>query len=896
MHPPRLAPWLARFAAAVGGGCLQVSGALAAAPAAALPANAERLAAAPFAGQIDAANFARIAVRGTHAIGGIGDWALGNGTVCATISNPDHETYLSTRGGVLVDLGHCGRADDMWNAVHPLFNMSKDQVMPVDTVRAESDAGSARLVATGTRNGIEIRTVYRLDRDRPAQLRIDTTLTRTEADSTRLFLFGLLGLHPNRSLTPFSLSHADPAHNTGFVHPSIDTNSIRSVIAAMQPNEWQVLVGSPNTAPISYAWGVTAAEHIDAQGHTSRLPLFAFNSADVTMFGVFSAPLLYTRASLSKGPGLIEFAQTPWLDLAPRETLHIEQRILLGERADVASVADRLYDGNWLTGRIDKPRSLAVHIDSEDGTPLTMVVPEADGSFAARLPAGTTKAQLRIAGNGVATIRRHVAVDQPRTDIGTLEIPLPSIVVLPRGTAMKIVFKGIDGTPDPLLFDDGRNFSVGGRPFHNSHVHNSVALAGIDADPRHIALTAGRYRVFAMRGPFFSVEETVLEALPKAVHYLGIQAPQRVVDTTGWLSADLHVHSGYSFDSDLAPQQRLIQFAAQGADVMVPSEHNLAIDYRPLLAALGLQQRLAVIGGSELTGMAHGPNAPRTMGHANVFPLVAQADAFLGGTLPHEDRALGDVIGTYKTANPLAFFQLNHPRTTDRDADMAYFNHLTSGEYGFDPQQMLGHKHNSSMLTRRRNGYRDIDFDGMELLNGSTLDAYEVVRADWFSLLRQGFIKVGTANSDSHAAHDLVALPRNLVKFETSDLAGLDTNTFVAAIKSGKVVGSTGPLLDMKLNDTGLGEVFHGNSGILTVRVDAAPWVSVEKLDIYVNGKRWQSVDVHAGETHDVAMTFSEPSFITAEVHGTPGEIYRAVAPGLVPMAFTNPIFVLPEK
>jgi hypothetical protein len=135
-----------------------------------------------------------------------------------------------------------------------------------------------------------------------------------------------------------------------------------------------------------------------------------------------------------------------------------------------------------------------------------------------------------------------------------------------------------------------------------------------------------------------------------------------------------------------------------------------------------------------------------------------------------------------------------------------------------------------------------------------------------------------------------------MVRFDAPDLAAFDTQSFVAAVKAGKLVGSTGPLLDMQLNDVGIGGVLHGNSGTLTVRVAAAPWVDVNTLDIYVNGKRWPSVEIRAAGTHTVPMKFTAPSFVTAEVRGTPGDVYRIVAPGFVPMAFTNPIFVLPEE
>jgi hypothetical protein len=851
---------------------------------------------APFAEQIDNDNFAKVAVRGLHAIGGNGDWALGNGVLCATVSAVDHETYLSAHGGVLIDIGHCGRADDLWNAVHPLFNMSKDQVMHYDKVTAQHDAKSASLTATGAAHGVNIRSVYSVDIEHPTLLRIDMTLTRAQKSSTRLFLFGLLGLHPNRTLSPFSLSLPMPQYNTGFAHPPLDTNNIRSVINAMAPSEWQILVGSPNTSPISYGWGIVNAERIDTDGKKIPLPLFAFNSQDITMVGAFSSPLLFG----SDKPGLLEFMQTLWMDLAVGETLHIEQQILLGERADVANIADRLYTGNWLRGRIDKARDLTIHIDNEAGLPLTATTLNEDGSFAARLPAGIGKVRLRIAGNGIAVSEQSFAIERADTDIGALTIPRPSTIVLPRGNAMQIIFKGIDGTRDPMLFDDGRNFRVGERYFYSGMSSNRVSLAGIDADIRHIALQPGRYRVLATRGPFYSVTETTLEALTGAVQYLAIDAPQRAVNTAGWIGADFHVHSGYSFDADLPPQQRLLQFVAQGAELMVSTEHNRSVDYRPWLEALGLQQRIAVIGGSELTGLAHTPNAPHTMGHANVFPLSTKTNEFLEGTPSRENRALGEVIGNYKTAYPLSFFQLNHPRTGDRDVDMAYFNHLDTGAFAFDPMQPLAHIHNSTLLKKRSLGYRDIDFDGMELLNGSALDMYETVRTDWFALLRQGFIKIGTANSDAHSAAELVALPRNLVKFSAPDLAHLDTNAFIAAVKAGKLVGSTGPLLDMTLTDekfgsAGLGDIFRGDRGTLSVSVEAARWIAVDSLSIYVNGKLWQSVPISAGEKREFTMTFTGSSFITAEVHGTPTAQYRDIAPGFSPMAFTNPIFVLPR-
>ncbi len=62
--------------------------------------------------QITKENAASTIAGGTVAVGGIDDWALQNGEICAVIADPSHATDAATTGGALIDLGLCGRADD----------------------------------------------------------------------------------------------------------------------------------------------------------------------------------------------------------------------------------------------------------------------------------------------------------------------------------------------------------------------------------------------------------------------------------------------------------------------------------------------------------------------------------------------------------------------------------------------------------------------------------------------------------------------------------------------------------------------------------------------------------------------------------------------------------------
>ena len=73
----------------------------------------------------------------------------------------------------------------------------------------------------------------------------------------------------------------------------------------------------------------------------------------------------------------------------------------------------------------------------------------------------------------------------------------------------------------------------------------------VRASPALLAMLGSAARLEQASAGFFN------PAIGGAVQFLGIDIPQRAVDTAGWLGADFHVHSGYSFDSDLPPQQRL---------------------------------------------------------------------------------------------------------------------------------------------------------------------------------------------------------------------------------------------------------------------------------------------------------------------------------------------------
>src|SRR5262249_32796898 len=130
-----------------------------------------------------------------------------------------------------------------------------------------------------------------------------------------------------------------------------------------------------------------------------------------------------------------------------------------------------------------------------------------------------------------------------------------------------------------------------------------------DAD---IRVPVGTYDVWVSHGPEwdFARERVTIRA--------GAETEARVklhdvVETPGWISADLHVHSAASLDSRVPMRDRVFQFVADGVDLIVSTDHNIVADYAPVIAELGVGDLLASTPGDEIT--------TRQWGHFGAFPL-----------------------------------------------------------------------------------------------------------------------------------------------------------------------------------------------------------------------------------------------------------------------------------
>jgi hypothetical protein len=865
---------------------LQVAALIVASILAAQPAAAQLV-----AERITPENAARLQLAGPDADGGTSDFALQNGTLCAVIADAAHEAPISPQGGGLLDLVRCGNANDQWSALVPLVNLSRANVVPVTELRSERDERSARVIASGVRPGLRMRTVYALDLRAPDVLSITTELERSEGGE-RMFAFGEVAFHAVGQLRPFSLLRRDLEQSVGFAHPSGDPSSPLTMLRGIVAADAHVLVGGDEIAPgLSYGIALERAELRRAHGEAEPVATFSITGESFTMTGVFARP--FWVGGGEGAPGLLELAQLPLMDLDPGDVLVLERSIRVGERADVASVSDAWFAGGaLLSGRVDDPAA-RIHIATATGAPVSELRPAADGAFSLRLPPGAYR--LRALAPGGRELLREIALGGAPLALDPIRLGEAAHVTLPQGETLRLVFVGQGDTPDPRFGDDLLGFRVNGEEIPPGALVNALSLAGVPDEPREVTLAPGRYRVLATRGPEYGISETQLTLAAGERATLAIEAPKRVLETPGWIGADFHVHSAESFDTSWPLAHQLAAFAANGSEVLVSTEHDRVHDPRPTLAALGLGDRLVAITGVEVTTAFTGGDAPYSIGHFNAYPMREDPLAFRGGAPRAEGRRLRAVLGDLGRGAGAPFVQMNHPRGHEQHKleDGSYFSHLAVAGEAYEPTRGLDAEPNRVLAERDpATGLRDLDYDGVELLNGPSLPRYQLTRADWLSLLLQGIVHVGVGNSDSHRAGELPGLPRTYVAVESDTIAGFDEAALFAALRRGRAFATSGPLLDVRLGASGPGERFSGREGTLHVRVDAAPWVPVDHLLVHRDAEIVASRSITRGETLELPITFERDGFLVVEVAGTPDATWSALAPGFTPLAVANPIFV----
>lgn len=848
-------------------------------------------------------NVAELQHHGPDSWGGIGDWHLSNGTICAIISDVDHESDLSAKGGVLIDLGLCGREDDQWVSAQDLIGGSRKSPMEYDTIIPATGKDSASIYAFGESGGLVIETRYTVNLEQPQRLFVSKRLYLRNKDSRTFGVYTPITFNYH-SMETFLLSSSDPSKSNGFQQEEFSRRGPAAFSTAARDVDTIIMLGPHDSVvPVSYGWRLKSVDLLE-NGKREPLPRFALADWGAAAFLLVTDDFLLGR---SNKLGLLQLLQVAMMELEAGQELRLEEEILVGRRGDVASITDQLFaDAPVVTGSAPGEDGV-IHVERADGAPFTHYRPGLDGKFSFRAPPGFYT--LRAVRPGGVEVTREFEVTESGADLSPIDLAEPARVTLPRGEPMRLVFKGLEGTPDPNFEDPLTGFSVTDDEGVYTHAKvPAVFLAGVESDRKSVAIEPGKYRVYATRGPEYSLETAEIAVSEGENVLLVIETPRRVVETPGYIAADLHVHSGPSMDNSFSTIERVRTFVAEHGEVLVASEHETLYDFAPLVAEMGVGDRIVTINGTEMTSEVPHVRTPHTTGHANFFPMEIRSHLFRKGVPMNEGRRMREILDAVRADFPDLVTQLNHARDSLRLSgqvggdyheiinNQAYLDHMGPAAHPYNPDEPLTSEPNNTLIEPDPvTGTRDLDFDAMEIMNGEhehRPDRVEALRRDWTSFLLQGERLTGTANSDSHGKRQQVALPRNMVAVPDDRIEAFDVDAFCAAIKTGNVYGTTGPLLEVSLSDTPMGGMHTGETGALKVRVQTADWIDAGTLRVYVNGDTVYEGPVSEDGHFTTELDFDRDAFVLLDVEGEAGEDYRSVYPGFIPYAFSNPIYV----
>jgi hypothetical protein len=507
------------------------------------------------------------------------------------------------------------------------------------------------------------------------------------------------------------------------------------------------------------------------------------------------------------------------------------------------------------------------------------------------------------------------------TAVPDVTFQAPAWLVFERGFSDggpgRIIVEGVGGTPDPVFEPELLDFRIDGRPGKSGTDTRELHFIGDTSDPTRVAVPPGSYRLTATRGLDHDIATLEVDAAgPGAEVPVPPFSLQRVVALRGIVSADLHVHAQASDDSGTTNESRLRSFVAEGLDVIVTTDHDHLGFFEPALDALGLRGRIRVIQGVEISSSAPSPAAPFTIGHHNAWPISYDPLAHRQGAPPSQNVGVADLYASLRDGYAADVIQLNHPRDKEGGSvdPGAFFSHLGTAGVSYEPTRSIEAEPNARLLERGADGStRPVDFDAIELMNGRSFEEYRLVRRDWYSLLRQGLLRTGTANSDTHGPDQPAGYPRNFVYLDLAE-SDWDVGRWNEAIRQGRSFGTNGPLIAaFTANGGRMGDLVAAPGGRVMVElgVAAAPWVPVDEVRLLVNGevtRRYREPELAPEEVVRVRerfeMVLDADAFVTLEA-GVPldtdqrlwaeerGGVYsRVIAPGFVPTAFANPIFL----
>jgi hypothetical protein len=378
------------------------------------------------------------------------------------------------------------------------------------------------------------------------------------------------------------------------------------------------------------------------------------------------------------------------------------------------------------------------------------------------------------------------------------------------------------------------------------------------------------YHVFVSRGSEYSAFRTASPITVAAGSTTVVNAQiARVLDTSGFVSSDFHVHGIRSADSRVSDLHRVQSYSAEGVENVIMTDHHVHTDLRPAIADAGLGAFLTATVGEEITSFDYG--------HWNAYPLLIDpssphatysADGSIqlsGGSTdwaqaapPGQDFPVHGALN----ATPAEVVALATAGALSTPDTTIQINHVSSH---FQPLKI------DTSLVPPRDLMTDLErarrrlpstaavpnlfqhYPALELWNGDARShqaEFLVQRIGiWMNHLNQGLRTTFIADTDSHHFTNLnTAGARTWTASPTDAPAAIDGADVAAAVVTGRAVGGQGVYVQTRLLATdGSGDAadlsLAGDTAmtdatgnvVLEIQVQSPAWARWDRVEVYAN-------------------------------------------------------------
>lgn len=424
--------------------------------------------------------------------------------------------------------------------------------------------------------------------------------------------------------------------------------------------------------------------------------------------------------------------------------------------------------------------------------------------------------------------------------------------------------------PDARLFD---RFDRTSGIVTQIFAARGTTSAGSDPD-EPFYLAPGTYRIVASRGTEWSVHEqlvTVTAGMPSPTLSFGMR---RVIDTTGYVSSEYHVHQVGSPDSPILLPARVRSALADGVEVFATTDHDYVTDLQPVIESLEVGDLVRAIPGLEVT--------PFTYGHFNAWPIQ------IDDTTPNRgavDWARGmegfamipdEIFGAMRDRGA-ELVQVNHPRSAQSLVDFMQFFDRAGLSFDFDTRvvdsDLLKQPVPNDWMRLPEASLWSDAFNALEVWNGFAtsdsnddgvreIESLDIVMRDWFNFLSMGMRITPVGSSDTHSTiKDPMGMPRTFVRVADDSRASLSSGNVVDMILDSltgrtpvDLVITNGPFISVEASGfTGspIGSVVDATAGSVTfdIVVTSPSWAEINTIEVFAN----ETVDV-GGDASDPAL------------------------------------------